>query len=356
MKNLTRRSFIGVGAAATMAAALAGCSSGGSSSASSASGSASGSASASASASAASSSAAASAAPGDLRFVTGGESGTYFAVGTVIANHVTNNAGLKMTALSSEGSKDNVEKLDDQDAEFGFCQSDVMTYAYDGTNIFKGMPITTFSTVAALYEEQVQIVTCDASIKTVADLKGKRVSIAAANSGVYFNAIDILGAYGITEADITPSYQSFGDSANDLKDGKIDAAFIVAGAPTTAITELSTSKTAYLVALDDQHVNDLLAASPYYVKAVIKAGTYEGQTEDVTTVAVSAVILASDEVKEDDVYKFTSDIFENLKELEGSHAKFAEVDLDKAASITSVPYHPGAAKYFQEKGKTVKAK
>ena len=111
-------------------------------------------------------------------------------------------------------------------------------------------------------------------IKTVADLAGKKVSIGAAGSGVYFNAIDVLNAYDLKESDISAVYQSFGDSAESLKDGKIDAAFIVAGAPTTAITDLATAGSVYLVSLDDSHVQSLLSASPYYTAATIKAGTY----------------------------------------------------------------------------------
>ena len=355
MKNLTRRGFVGLGASAAMAAALVGCSSGGGS-ASKASGSAS-SASASGSASAASSAAASAASGGSaLRFVTGGQSGTYYGFGQLLAQHASNNAGVSITALTSDGSKANVESIEDGLAELGFCQSDVMAYAYEGKNIFDGMPFKSFSTVAALYDEQVQIVTCNPDIKTVADLKGKRVSIGAPASGVYFNAIDILGAYDITEKDITPTYQSFGDSADALKNEQIDAAFIVAGAPTTAITDLSTSKTAYLVALDDEHVNKLLAASPYYVKATIAANTYPGQAEPVTTVAVSAVILAANTVSEDDVYKFTKDIFDSAKDATtaSTHAKYAELSVEKGGSITSVPYHKGAAKFFQEEGITVK--
>ena len=228
--------------------------------------------------------------------------------------------------------------------------------AYDGTNLFEGMPVDTFSTVACLYDEQVQIVTCDENIKTVADLKGKNVSIGAAGSGVYFNAIDVLGAYDLTEGDINPTYQSFGDSADSLKDGKIDAAFIVAGAPTTAITDLSTSKQAYLVSLDDEHVDALLKTSPYYSKAVIEKGTYSGIEEDITTVAVGAVILAADKVDEDSIYAFTADIFDNAANLTDSHAKYGEISLEKGASITAVPYHPGAAKYFEEKGQKVATK
>lgn len=291
-----------------------------------------------------------------LRFVTGGESGTYFAFGSVIAQHATNHAGVDVVGLVGNGSQSNVMELQDGNAELAFCQSDVMAYAYNGINLFADTgKIDCFSTVAALYTEQVQIVTLDSNIKTVADLAGKRVSIGAAGSGVYFNAIDILGAYGLTETDIKATYQSFGDSANDLKDNKIDAAFIVAGAPTTAVTDLATTKDVYLVSLDDEHIDKLLSTSDYYSKSVIPASVY-GTDADVTTVAVGAVVLARDDVSEDVIYKFTKDLFDNAQTEVSSHAKYGEMSLDYGASITSVPYHPGAAKYFAEKGFQVPSK
>ena len=293
-------------------------------------------------------------APAKLRFVTGGESGTYYAFGSVIAQHATNNAGVDVVGLVGNGSQSNVMELLDGNAELAFCQSDVMAYAYEGTNLFAEVgAIDCFSTVAALYMEQVQIVTLDPEIKTVADLAGKKVSIGAAGSGVYFNAIDILGVYGLTEADIVPTYQGFGDSANALKDGQIDAAFVVAGAPTTAITDLATTKDVHLVALDDEHVTKLLETSPYYAKNVISADTYTGLDGDVTTVAVGAVVLAANTVSEDAVYALCADIFDNAADLVSSHAKYGELSLEYGASIASVPYHPGAAKYFAEKGFTV---
>lgn len=208
-----------------------------------------------------------------LSFGTGGDTGTYYGFGSVLANYVSTNSDCKVTALTSGGSQANVEDLTNSNVQIAFVQSDVMNYAYNGQRLFES-PVTGFSVVAQLYQEQVQIVTTNPDIKTVADLAGKKVSIGAAGSGVYFNAIDVLNAYDLKESDISAVYQSFGDSAESLKDGKIDAAFIVAGAPTTAITDLATAGSVYLVSLDDSHVQSLLSASPYYTAATIKAGTY----------------------------------------------------------------------------------
>ena len=285
-----------------------------------------------------------------LTFATGGEAGTYYAFGTVLAQHVTDKTDVDVTAIVGNGSQANVEDLDAGAVQLAFCQSDVMSYAYSGTNLFaESGAVDSFSVVAALYMEQVQIVTMNPDIKSVADLKGKSVSIGALGSGVYFNALDILGAYGITEDDIDAQYLNFADSADNLKDGKIDAAFIVAGAPTTAITDLATGGDVYLVSLDDEHIDSLIAKSPYYSKNVIGKDVY-GTDDDIITVAVAAVVIARNDVSEDAVYAFVSSIFDNLDEVTAAHAKGAECSVDFAASITDVPYHPGAVKYFAEQG------
>lgn len=208
-----------------------------------------------------------------LTFTTGGETGTYYAFGGVLASYVSNNSGVSVTAVVGNGSQSNVEDLTSGAVQLGFVQSDVMSYAYNGERLFENK-VDNFSVVAALYMEQVQIATTNPDIKSVADLKGKIVSIGASGSGVYFNAIDVLGAYGLTEDDIQPVFQSFGDSADNLKDGKIDAAFIVAGAPTPAISDLALSKPTYLVGLDEEHTNSLLESSPFYSAYTIPAGTY----------------------------------------------------------------------------------
>jgi len=209
----------------------------------------------------------------DLLLGTGGEAGTYYAYGGVLSSYVSGKNSFSVTALSSGGSQANIEDLTAGSIQLGFSQSDVLAYAFAGERLFD-VPVDSLSVVAALYMEQVQIVTTNPGITSVAGLKGKNVSIGAAGSGTYFNAIDVLESYGMTENDIHAIYQSFGDSAESLKDGKIDAAFIVAGAPTTAITDLAASKDVYLVSLDTEHRNALLASGLYYSAYTIPKDTY----------------------------------------------------------------------------------
>ncbi len=289
-----------------------------------------------------------------LNLSTGSDTGTYYAFGGVMAQKVSEVTSTSVTAITSGGSKANIEALEMGDAELGFVQSDVMAYGYAGTRLFEETgAVENFSTVAAMYMEQVQIVTLNPDIQSVSDLEGKNVSIGAAGSGVYFNAIDILGVYGLTEEDINPTYQNFGDSVEALQDGQIDAAFIVAGAPTNAVTSLAATNDVYLVSLDAEHIAELVALSPYYTEYTISADTY-GMPEDATTVAVGAVIIARDDVSDADVYNFLYGVFENLDNL--GHDKAKEVSLEFATSVTDVPYHPGAAAYFADKGIDVPVK
>ena len=282
---------------------------------------------------------------------TGGTAGTYYGYGGVLGQYITNNAGVNVTVVSTDGSKANIQGIDIGNYQLGTVQSDVMSYAWEGTRSFeKEGKISTFKTVAGLYAESVQLVTMDPAIKSVADLKGKAVSIGAPGSGVYFNAIDVLTAAGLTEADINAQYQSFADSADALKDGKIDAAFIVAGAPTPAITELCTTNAAYLVPIDGAVAEKLMADCPFYTTLKIPAGTYAGQTEDVETVTVKATLIVSADASEEDVYNLTAAIFDNAEAIKAENAKGAELSIENATSGMTVPFHAGAAKYFAEKG------
>ena len=282
---------------------------------------------------------------------TGGTAGTYYGYGGVLGQYITNNAGINVTVVSTDGSKANIQGIAAGNYQLGTVQSDVMTYAWEGTRSFETEgKIDSFRTVAGLYAESVQLVTMDPEIKSVADLAGRSVSIGAPGSGVYFNAIDVLSAAGLSEEDIKAQYQSFADSADALKDGKIDAAFIVAGAPTPAITELCTTNDAYLVPIDGEIAEKLMADCPFYSVYTVPAGTYEGQTEDVNTVTVKATLIVSAAASEEDVYKLTAAIFENIEAITAENAKGGELSLENATSGLTVPFHKGAAKYFSEKG------
>ena len=294
------------------------------------------------------------AAPTKMTMGTGGTAGTYYAFGGVLGQYIKNKTGIDVVVVSTDGSKANIESIDAGDYQLGTVQSDVMAYAWAGSRSFESIgKINSFRVVAGLYAESVQLITMDPSIKSVADLAGKNVSIGAPGSGVYFNAMDVLAAAGLTEADINPQYMSFADSTDGLKDGKIDAAFIVAGAPTAAITELCTTNNAFLVPIDGEIAENLFAASPFYTAYTIPAGTYAGQTEDVVTVTVKATLIVSADASEEDVYNLCKAIFENIDAIAAENGKGAELSIENATSGMTAPFHAGAAKYFAEKGVTV---
>ncbi len=283
---------------------------------------------------------------------TGSPTGTYYAYGGIVGQYITNNAGVTVNAVSTGGSKDNIQGIDVGDYQLGTVQSDVMHYAWNGTRSFEeDGKITTFRTVAGLYAEAVQLVTVNNDIQSVADLKGKKVSIGAPGSGVYFNAVDVLAAADLTVDDIQPQYQNFDESADALKDGKIDAAFIVAGAPTPAISELSMSNgNVRIVPIDGTIADKLMKDNTFYSVYKIPAETYKNQTAEVATVTVKATLIVSAAASENDVYNLTAAIFNNMDAIAKDHAKGTELSLQNATEGLTVPFHAGAAKYFKEKG------
>lgn len=286
-----------------------------------------------------------------MMFGTGGTAGTYYAYGGVLAQYMKNYADVRVTAVSTGGSKVNIQSVQDGDFQLGFTQSDVMTYGWEGTRAFENDgPTHDFRVLGCLYAETVQLITMDDDINSVEDLKGKKVSIGEAGSGVYFNALDVLNGAGITLDDINPQYQSFEASKESLKDGNIDAAFIVAGAPTTAITELATTNGVRLVNIDGELRDKITADCPYYAKFQIPAGTYPGQDEPVETITVEATVIVSANADKDTVYNLTAAIFDHIDEITKENAKGAELSLENASQITNVPYHAGAAKYYAEHG------
>ena len=290
----------------------------------------------------------------DLTVGTGGESGTYYGYTGILGTVIGQKTGVKLTVVATGGSKDNLVSMADGLYDLATVQSDVMTYAFQGSNSFADIgALDGFRTLCALYPETVQIVTLDPAIQSVADLKGKSVCVGDVGSGTYFNALDVFAAYDMTIDDVTPVYQSFGESTESLKDGKIDAAFLCAGAPTPAVTELSSAKTVYLLSFDDEHMEKLLAACPWYAKLVIPAGTYAGFDEDAATITVKATLVCKSDLPDDVAYTIVKTIFDSKDEITALHAKGSDLSLQFATEGIAVPFAKGAAQFFAENGVTV---
>ncbi len=294
-------------------------------------------------------------AAGDLSSIsinvgTGGSTGTYYGFCNVISSLLKEKTGASLMIQSSGASKANILDIDDGIVDMAIVQNDVMDYAYNGTSLFADIgAVDSFSTLGAAYAEVCQIVaSADSGITSAADLKGKKVSVGDSGSGVEFNAQQILGAYDITFEDIDKQNLSFQASADALKDGKIDAFFCTAGAPTVAITDLSTTTGTVLVGIDAEHIAKLQADYGFYAEYVVPAGTYTGVDTDAKTVAVKATFIVSNDLDEETVYQLTKAIYENKDEY--SHEKATEMSLEYAVSSISVPFHPGAERYYKEVG------
>ena len=285
---------------------------------------------------------------------TGGTSGTYYAFGGVLAQYMKEYTEYSVTAVSTAASKANIQSIGDEDYQIGFTQSDVMNYAWDGSRSFEtDGPCRDFRVLGALYAETVQIITMKEDIKTVGDLKGRSVSIGAPGSGVYFNAVDVLEGAGLTVDDIKPQYQSFDDSKEALKDGQIDAAFIVAGAPTSAITELATTNGIFLIPIEGELRDTIMDSCPYYAPLEIPADTYPGQADPIETITIKATLVVDADLDDDLVYDLTAAIFDHAEEISKENAKGEELSIENATSGITIPFHVGAARYYSEHGVSV---
>ena len=287
-----------------------------------------------------------------LSIATGGTAGVYFPLGGRMADILNNNIpGMTATAQSTGASVANINLIGTKEVEVAFVQNDIAYYAYTGTEMFAdGKKVDSVRGLATVYNETVQIVASEASgIKTIADLKGKKVAVGASGSGTEANARQILAAFGITYDDFRPDYMGFGDAANNLKDGHIDAAFVTAGTPTAAVMEMSKTNRVVVVPIVGPETDKLIADYPFYAKVIIPANTYEGQTSDVNTVAVRAMIVVSAALDEALVYDVTKALFSNLASFGAVHARGKDLTLASSQDGMPIPLHPGADKFFKEK-------
>ncbi|WP_048056520.1 TAXI family TRAP transporter solute-binding subunit [Thermococcus sp. 4557] len=297
-----------------------------------------------------------------VEIYTGGTSGVYYPLGSAYANilnqYSKDEAGIKIEAraVTSGASVANAQAIGEGRAQAAIMQNDVAYYAFHGTTLeaFQGKAVTKIRGVAALYPETIQfVVKADSNIKTLEDLKGKKVAVGAAGSGTAVAAQQILEAAGVWN-DVDKVYLKFSEAAQQLKLGQIDAAVIVSGAPTPAIDQIAVQTPVRVLPIGEDILKKLKDDGYiFYVSQTLPKDTYKGMTEDTPTLAVKAILVVSADVPDDVVYAMTRLLFLHVDELRQVHAKAQYISFDTALDGMSIPLHPGAVKYYEEKGKTV---
>lgn len=286
-----------------------------------------------------------------VNIASGGTGGTYYPLAGAMAT-IWQDAikGMNASAQTTGASVANVNLLREDKADVIFVQNDIAYYAVNGQEMFKDKAFPNLRGMATLYPETCQlIVLVESGIKSVADLRGKKVAVGAAGSGVEANARQIMAAAGITYADIQPQYLSFNEASSNLKDGNIDAAFVTAGHPTAAVQDISATKAIAVISIGDDLANRLMSQYPFYTKTVIPAGTYRGVDANVSTVAVKAMLAVSDKLDADVVQKMLKSLFESNDRLSAAHRMGAMVTKATARDGMSLPLHPGAEKFYGSK-------
>ena len=285
-----------------------------------------------------------------INIATGGTAGTYYPIGGAMAE-ILNKAipGMNASAQSTGATVANINMLKEGSVDLAIVQNDITYYAVNGTEMFKDKKVESLRGIASLYPETCQIVTLESTgIKSVADLKGKRVAVGAAGSGAEANARQILEAYGITYDDIDEQYLSFGEAASALKDGNVDAAFVTAGFPTAAVQDITSQNKVRLLPIESDKADALIAKYPFYTKTTIPAGTSAGFDEAVPGISVMAMLVATDKVDEALGYENTKALFDNLDKLQAAHSAAKQITKESAKDGMSIDLNAGAARYYKE--------
>jgi TRAP transporter TAXI family solute receptor len=302
-----------------------------------------------------------------FRIGTGGTAGTYFPIGGLIANAISNPPGsrdcadggscgvpgLVATAVASNGSVANVAGITSGSMQSGFTQSDIAYWAYNGNAIYDGRPkVDILRAIANLYPESFHLVARKgAGIRSIKDLKGKRMSLDEPGSGTLVDARLILAGYGMTERDIKAEYLKPQQAADKLKDGTLDAFFSVAGWPEGAVAELAATMGIELVPIDGPEAENLVKLYPFFAIDEIPDGTYKN-VPAVKTVSVNAIWATSSKQPDQLIYNITAALWNpnTRKLLDSGHAKGRVIRLDSAVQGLGIPLHAGAEKYYREKG------
>lgn len=282
-----------------------------------------------------------------VTIATGGASGPYNIIGTSLAEIYAKTFGVNSKTQTTGASVENVNLLTQGKVDMVLALSDVVTNAVEGTNDFKE-PITNVQQIAVLYPNVIQIVASQKSgIKNIEDLKGKRIAVGDQGSGTEVNARTLLEGFGITYDDVKVDYLGFADAADAMKAGKIEAAFFSSGLPNSSLLELEQGIKLQLVSINQDKLKKIIESKPYFKTFEIPAGTYGNDTAIPTTAVMNALLIRSD-ISENDGYKLTKALFDNLDGLKNAHQAANDISLETAQKGMVAPIHPGAKKYYDE--------
>ena len=284
-----------------------------------------------------------------INIATGGTAGTYYPIGGAIAE-VLNKNGMNASAQSTGASVANINMLKDKQVELAIVQNDITYYAVNGLEMFKESgKIENLSGIASLYPETCQfIVREDSGIKSINDLKGKRVAVGAAGSGAEANARQILEAYGITYDDVEEQFLSFAEGAYAIKDKTVDAAFVTAGYPTASVQDVASQNKIRLLPVGDEQIKILTDKYPFYTKTVVPKGVYQGFDEEVQTVSVMAILVCNDKIDAALGEKLTKAVFDNVDKIAAAHS--AGKNIKKESALTGMDFikiNDGATKVLK---------
>ncbi|MBQ7739543.1 MAG: TAXI family TRAP transporter solute-binding subunit [Desulfovibrionaceae bacterium] len=287
-----------------------------------------------------------------LTFATGGTSGVYFPLGGAIAQVLTakSNGALDVTAQASGASVENIRLIDAGEVNMAIVQNDIADAAYNGTAPFK-KKFPNARAIARLYPEYLHIVaSTNSNIKKMADFKGHKVSVGVRGSGNELNCRQIFKFFGLSYKNITPMFLPYGDTAEQFKDRLLDGFIFTIGTPNPAIQDITTAQEVRFIPLQDSDIDAITKQFPYLVKDSIPANTYKGQTQPVPTLSVQAILIVNKNMSDEDAYNITKTLFDNLPEIANEYDMAAEISLKQAKNGITIPFHPGAEKYFKEKG------
>lgn len=284
-----------------------------------------------------------------LTIATGGTGGIYFPLGGTIARIYTENIpGINASAQSTGGSLFNCGAVDGGQADIAFAMADVAYQAYHHGTEVRPEPYQNLRAMVPFYDNVVQLVTYrDSPIETVADLRGKRVGVGAPGSGTEFNARRVLEGYGLSYEDLEADYLSFSEIVQQLKNQTIDAGFINASYPVSAVMDLDASVGVKLVPIDTEKARVIQGLDPNYFPTILPGGTYASIPDDLPTMGVSNLLVVRGGLEEDLVYQLTKLLFDKQSELQATHQAAGRLSLERWRDVT-IPLHPGAERFFRE--------